>query len=59
VVADPRVRLRADGRIYELRAVRVEDPTQIERVRTAMMAKYEVDPDAHAEAAWVFRLEPR
>ncbi len=59
VIADPRVRLRVDGRIYELEARRIDDPALVERVRSAMMEKYEVEPDAHASAAWVFRLEPR
>ena len=59
VLADPRVRLRVDGRVHELKAIRVDDAAQAERVREAMMKKYDVDPDAHASAAWVFRLEPR
>ncbi len=59
VLEDPRVRLRIDGRIYELTAVRVEDPARVEAVRSAMIAKYDVEPDAHSDAAWVFRLEPR
>lgn len=59
VLADPRVRLRVDGRIYELEAIRVEDHTLAAAVRDAMIAKYEVEPDAHSDAAWVFRLEPR
>ncbi len=59
VLADPRVRLRVDGRIYELKATRVEDPALVETVREAMIAKYDVKPDAHSSAAWVFRLEPR
>jgi hypothetical protein len=59
VLADPRVRLRVEGRIYELRAVRVEEPAQVERVREAMIEKYDVEADAHSSAAWVFRLESR
>ncbi len=59
VVADPRVRLRIDGTVYELRAVRVEEEGERERVRSALMAKYEVEPDAHSAAAWIFRMEPR
>lgn len=59
VLADPRVRLRVDGRIYELEATRVEDPAVVETVRQAMMTKYDVKPDPHSSAAWVFRLKPR
>ncbi len=59
VAADPRVRLRVDGRVYELNAVRVESPETIEAVRRAMIAKYDVEPDAHSDAAWVYRLNPR
>jgi len=59
VQADPRVRLRIDDRLYELRAIRVDDAATVERVRAAMIAKYEVEPDAHSSAAWVFRLAPR
>jgi len=59
VLADPRVRLRVDGSVYELRATRVEDAALVETVREAMIAKYDVEPDAHSSAAWVFRLEPR
>lgn len=59
VLADPRVRVRVDGRVYELNAVRVEDSALVERVRAAMIEKYDVEPDAHSSAAWVFRLVPR
>jgi len=59
VLADPRVRLRTGGRIYELKATRVNDPARADAVREAMIAKYDVDPDAHSAAAWVFELTPR
>jgi len=59
VQRDPRVRLRARGRVFELRAVRVTAGEERERARRALLAKYDVERDAHAEAAWVFRLEPR
>ena len=59
VLADPRIRIRIAGTIYELRAVRVDDATGREGARTALLAKYEVEADAHAEAAWIFRLGPR
>ena len=58
VLADPRVRLRIEGTLYPLRAVRVEDPAELEAVRKLLLAKYDVDPDEHAAAAWIFRLDP-
>lgn len=59
VVADARVRLRIEGQVYELRAVRVEAAEERERVRTALLAKYDAELDDHARAAWIFRMEPR
>ena len=59
VIESPDVRLRIDGTVYELRAVRVDDQAERERVRSALLAKYEVEADAHAEQAWIFRMEPR
>jgi hypothetical protein len=61
VGADPRVRARIDGTVYELQAVRVTDPAEIERARTLLERKYELDPagrDPEREV-WIFRLEPR
>ncbi len=59
VIESPDVRLRIDGTVYELRAVRVDDQAERERVRSALLAKYEVEADAHAEQAWIFRMESR
>lgn len=60
-LADPRVRLRIAGQIYERRAVRVRDPDEIARLRHAVAAKYGVDPDGLAARVevWFFRMEPR
>jgi hypothetical protein len=60
-LADPRVRLRIDGRIYERDAVRVTDPQLIEQLRRAIAAKYDIAPDGMAAKAevWFFRMEPR
>ncbi len=55
---DPRVRVRIEGTVYPLRAVRVEDPAEREAVRKMLLAKYEVEADEHATAAWIFRLDP-
>ena len=59
VTRDPRVRLRVDGTVYELVAVRVEDPAEVLAARTLLLAKYETEPDDHSGKAWIFRLEPR
>lgn len=61
VQADPHVRVRIDGALYERRAVRVTDPAEIEAVRAKLEAKYGLDPaerDPEREI-WIFRLEPR
>ncbi len=59
VEADPRVRLRIDDDVYELRAVRVEDAGEREAARAMLMQKYEVEADEHSEMAWLYRLEAR
>lgn len=60
-LADPRVRLLVQGRLYDLKAVRVDDAAERESVRAALLAKYEVEAseDGHEDQAWIFRLEPR
>ena len=60
-LADDRVRLRIDGRIYERRAVRVTDPDEIEAVLPALLEKYQLeqpDPERRPEVGF-FRMEPR
>ena len=59
VLADPNVRLRIDGVVYELRAVRVTDKDQLEGARASLLAKYDVEADHHSSGAWVFRMEAR
>lgn len=60
VVEDPRVRLRIDGRIYLLSASSVTDPSELERVTAAYVAKYDVDPeDDFPRNVAVFRLAAR
>jgi hypothetical protein len=61
VAADPRLRIRIDGVIYERTAVRVSDPAEFEAARAALEAKYALDPaerDPEREI-WIFRLDPR
>jgi hypothetical protein len=57
---DARVRARIDGKLYDLRAERVTDPAEIQRVADTYATKYELD----AQENWVptgiiFRLERR
>ena len=61
VEQDPDVRLRVDGRVFALRAVRVEDATEFAEVVAALEQKYEADPaEREAERAiWLYRLEAR
>jgi hypothetical protein len=58
VQEDPGVRVRIEGTVYPLRAVRVDDPAEREAARKMLLAKYEVEADEHATAAWIFRLDP-
>jgi hypothetical protein len=61
VAADERVRLRIDGVVYELRAVRVLDESEAAAARRAIEGKYELgadDMDSGREV-WVFRLGAR
>jgi hypothetical protein len=59
VVADPAIRVRIEGVVFDLEAVKVEDQREREEVRSAMMTKYEAEPDPHSANAWIFRLEDR
>ena len=59
VQEDARVRLRIEGTVYELRAVRIEDAATAERVRSALLEKYGVAPDEHTAQAWIFRMDAR
>ncbi|HEU4429806.1 MAG TPA: hypothetical protein VFT98_13675 [Myxococcota bacterium] len=62
VSADDRVRVRIDGAIYELRAVRVADSSAEHRAALdELVKKYELvaddlDPD---RAIWIYRLQVR
>jgi hypothetical protein len=57
VEADPRVVLRARGRLYDRKASRVKDPRMIETLLGLVSQKYGAgrgDP----ETTWFFRLDP-
>lgn len=62
IEGDPNVRLRVNGEIYELRAVRVDgDPSTREAFLAALQKKYdyELPNDEEAQQAWLYRLDPR
>jgi hypothetical protein len=59
VLRDGNVRVRLDGKIYELRATRVEDPATLERVRPILVEKYGARPEGVSDRTWFFALEPR
>ena len=59
IAADPRVRLRVDKSLYELKAVRVQDEEELRRVRGLFQKKYGTDPEGWEEPPWVYRLEAR
>jgi hypothetical protein len=57
---DPRVRLKLGEDVYELRAVRTEDPAERDAFLAAVKRKYDFEPDPDQESqAALFRLEPR
>ena len=55
----PNVRLRIDGDIYDLRAIRVEDPAEIARFGEAWTQGWFRRDPTQFEEVWVFRLMPR
>ncbi len=61
VLADPRVRIRIAGRIFNCEARRVEDPERIEALRAEAARKYALEPDGWAARSevWWFELVPR
>ena len=60
LTANPRVRLRIKGVIYELRADRVTDPAEIARFAQAWTSQsmFRRDPTEFDEV-WIYRLAPR
>lgn len=60
VLADPEVRLRVGDAIYEMRAERVEDDAEIDRLLAGLKSKYDFEPEeGQREKAAVFRLVAR
>ena len=64
-VRDPRVRLEIDGRLYERRAVLVEDPAEWQAVLDAFAAKspfwkeLAAQPESERPKLYFLRMEPR
>jgi hypothetical protein len=60
IEADPRVRLRIEGTLYEMRAERVDTQAERERFLVAAKAKYDFEPDSEQSSeAILFRLVAR
>ena len=60
LTANPRVRLRVEGVLYELRADRVTDPDEIARFARAWTSQsaFRLDP-TELEEVWIYRLHAR
>ncbi len=57
---NPEVRLRIENNIFELKAVRVTDETELNQVLKSYKEKYDMEAQAEdAAKAWLYRLEPR
>ncbi len=61
VAENPNVRIRIDGVVYERIATRVEDPSEFERVRALLEAKYDIQPEDRDpdRSIWLYRLSER
>jgi hypothetical protein len=60
-LADPRVRIRTNGQIYERTIERVTDPNLRRRVAEAVAMRYGYDPAeaARDDTTWYFHYAPR
>lgn len=59
IASNADVKLRIGHALYELRAVRVTDAAELERVSAAYAAKYEMDDEDKPKEPWVYRLDRR
>jgi hypothetical protein len=59
VEKDGRVRVRIDGKLYELHAMRVSDPAIGKKLSEAVTAKYGFGDGQPVPDAWAFALLPR
>ena len=60
MAVDPNVKLRLDGSLYDLRAVRVTDRREIDRFSTAWTSQsmFRRDPSSYEEV-WIYELVAR
>ena len=60
-LADPRVRVRTHGQIYERRIEKVTDPALRKRIGAAIAARYGFEPpaDPDTDTTWYFHLAAR
>ena len=59
VLADPRIRLRIEDRVYSLNLERVLDEDTITQVKNVLLAKYAEETTEQTDQAWVFRVSNR
>jgi hypothetical protein len=60
MLADPRVRLRIDGKLYERKAERVTEQAELDEVVVLYKTKYEYERDPKEDGqAVLFRMDPR
>ena len=60
VLRDGRVRVRLQGKVYELEARRVDDPATLSSVVPVLVAKYRAgDGSGFGTRDWLFALSPR
>lgn len=59
VLADPRIRLRIEDRVYPLNLERVLDEDTINKVKNVLLAKYAEQTTEQTDRAWVFQVSNR
>jgi hypothetical protein len=60
IKADPAVRISIDGKIYDMKATRVEDTAEFAKFADAYEKKYGSRPkNEHVSEVYVYRLSPR
>ena len=60
IAENPQVRLKLEEHLYELRAVRTDEPAELAAFLAALKRKYDFEPEPEQTAsAALFRLEPR
>lgn len=60
IAADPNVRVRIGGAVYELRGTREDTPEKLQEVLAALQRKYDFEPDEDQQRdATLFRFEAR